>query len=344
MTSSFSRTWAVGLLVAVSGCAWQSGERTGGSCPAGEVCSTAVEGLDFSGTPPAGYIGNIVATAEGGTQTIDIHGWSGPYEAVAMGPSFEVLGTESNHVTLHGLDAGASRLRILHPSTGELLDRTDLEVKRIARIGLAEPNAHVALLDASSELAFMANAEGRVVVRLHDAVDDLIVDEGLLVSVSGAALRVDSWDVVIVTAPASGSVAIDATSAGVTGSFDIPVVDTLDAIEITTGGSSGEVVEVELGSTDILCFRGRAGERRVLGATFSFDAAGTVAISEGATEPSACTTLDGVSLGNGNVVVTGPGATLTVPVRVVAATDGTGSASGPLASDASLAYTRGERR
>ncbi len=324
------------------GCAFQSGDRVDGSCPAGEVCSTATDGLDFAGSPPASYLGNIVATAEGGTQRIRVLGWSRAMNADVDGPSFVVDRIEGSDVIIRGVDAGASRLRIVDPLDGTLLDRTRLEVKRVARMAIVGQYALGATDDPAEDVAFFSSSRASVVVRLLDPVDDLVVDEGLSLEVSTGTATRSAWDTFAIEAPATGSVGIDLAAAGLTGSFDIPVVDSIDDI-VMTSPDDGAPVQVEVGETRMLCFRGRAGDLRVMGTTFDFSASGNASIPESGTLTD-CAFVQGDAVGAAQLIASGPGATMTVALDVVAARPTGGTSGGLTGGGVSLAHQRGERR
>jgi hypothetical protein len=155
------------VLVVVLACvASVDGERSSsGTCPEGEVCSAATPmGLTFVGTAfyddqeRAIRLGPILA---GGRFSLGMRTADGAplpnFEALASDP--EVLVSElaegafldgeatyqpvQAHVTLHGLTAGHTRLRVVDPVTGELYDRLTLDVYELDRIdlvNLSDPN------------------------------------------------------------------------------------------------------------------------------------------------------------------------------------------------------------
>jgi hypothetical protein len=327
-------------LVAV-GCAFQSGDRVDGSCPAGEVCSSETDGLDFSGSPPASYIGNIVATAEGGTQRIRVHGWSRGFDAAVDGPSFVVDRIEGSDVIIRGVDAGASRLRILHPVDGTLLDRTGLEVKRVARMAIVGQYRFGTTDDPGNDVAFYAGGVSSIVVRLLDPVDDLVVDENLTLSVTAGSAERTAWDRFTIDAPEAGVVGIDLAAAGLTGSYDVPVVSSIDDITMTTPEDEGGPVELEAGDSRIFCFSGHSGDLRVLGTPFGYATTGSVEIADD--EPSSCVVVEGLEAGAGQLMAEGPGATMTVPIDVIEARSTGGTSGGLTNPGASLAHQLGDR-
>ncbi len=337
---SFLLLLAIALVSA--GCAFQSGDRVDGSCPAGEVCSSATDGLDFAGSAPAYYIGNIVATAEGGTQRIHVLGWSRSFDAAVDGPSFVVDRIEGDDVVIRGVDAGASRLRILHPDDGTLLDRTSLEVKRIARMAIVGDHRFGTTDDPTDDVAFFSGSRSAIVVRLLDPVDDLVVDEGLTLELSAGSAEQTAWDRFTIDAPTAGVVGIDLTAAGVTGSYDVPVVAAIDDITLVTPEDDGGPIEIEVGDGRVFCFSGRAGDLRVLGTPFGYSASGGVGLGED--ELGSCVTVEGFEEGPGQVVAEGPGATMTVSIDVVAARGSTGTSEGLTGTGSSFAHQGGERR
>jgi hypothetical protein len=325
----------------VVGCAFQSGDRVDGSCPAGEVCSSETEGLDFAGSPPASYIGNIVATAEGGTQRIRVLGWSRGFDAAVDGPSFVVDRIEGSDVIIRGVDAGASRLRILHPVDGSLLDRTGLEVKRVARMAIVGQYRFGTTDDPGNDVAFFSGGVSSIVVRLLDPVDDLVVDEDLTLALTAGSAERTAWDRFTINAPTSGVVGIDLAAAGITGSYDVPVVSAIDDITMTVPEDEGGPVELEVGDARIFCFSGHSGDLRVLGTPFGYSTTGSVAIADD--EPSSCITIEALEVGAGQLVAEGPGATMTVPIDVVEAPSTGGTSGGLTGAGVSMAHQVGDR-
>lgn len=236
-----------------------SGETCFTACPSGATCSRAVDGLSFEGTSRTADGARVGIVAVHGEERVTLRAAGAPYtdpvrletdppgvlRATLVAPSLVVLQAEA---------AGTSMLRVLEPTTGQLLDR--VEVRTID----GHPNVRVRSLDEHTfghELgaAFAVRAGARVPLEVRLASlffsFDEVVDTTLEVRDAGGALLLSGLDgapyALTITAPAS-TFALSVRGAGATERVEIPVVDHLDDLLVVAvvGGVAGTTTEARL--------------------------------------------------------------------------------------------------
>jgi hypothetical protein len=193
------------VLLAVLACvAPVDGERAAsGACPEGEACSSATpQGLTFVGTAFYDDLSSglrLGPVLEGGTFSLGFRTSDGaplpPFDVQAADPRVltsspgtgEFLGgTDGSrlevqaHVTLHGLAAGQTHVRVRDPATDELHDRLLFDVyelESIELVNVADPRREHLLAGCEEMIGVRLVAkEGRTRFRAIDQELSLVVD------------------------------------------------------------------------------------------------------------------------------------------------------------------------
>lgn len=203
------------------------GDRaTTGDCPMGETCSQATpSGLTFVGRAlfDQGETPRLGPIVEGGTLEVGLLGLipidrevpiahearvdePGVLSVVAGTGEFGPLDEEGrslypveSHVVVTGLAVGGGHLRMVDPATGELYDRTPVDVVGIDDVTVVSATD----LDRSH---LYAGCDEMVGVRLlsgQDAIEVRAIDDSMTVRVAGVLVEPEPafWDCVVVTVP-----------------------------------------------------------------------------------------------------------------------------------------------
>jgi hypothetical protein len=314
------RRAAAALLLAA--CAGQ-GERAGGGCPAGELCSPETpDGLFFLGAllgdQPLGRM-DPEAVATGGTQTLRLvtgatssaPPFARDFDAVSSGAALGVDSFAPPDVTVHGLDAGQAYLRIVDPRNGLLFDRLLVEVRDVSRALVRPRTPSIATHDKDfaerSDLDWVALAGStfEVLVKLEGPSRQRLVDETMLLGAGDGvfALERESWDVLEVRADAAGVVTLR-TGDGVARDVAVAVVDVVEDVVAVPAVGAALPAQTQRPGTVNFCFRATHGGRLVAGAEWHFSAPGFT-LTPGLA-PS-CATITGAAGQTGTLEVTASG-------------------------------------
>jgi hypothetical protein len=233
---------------------------------------------------------------------------------------------------VRGLSAGTSLVKLDQLGTSELLDEVDLQAEPIASVTLFPSDTILLLEEAEAQAADTGSASQPVpfamlagsaapiplVVRLHGAGTDRLVDEGTTVTSPQGPLSRQAWDRFGAQAPAAGPVTFSIQAGA--GSFTavVKVVDAIDSISQFTIGTPAPTIQVDTTSGTDVCFTARSGGVLVAGATWAFSASSNVVLSPGSPSPS-CVNVKGQAAGTATVTATAGGISRTFDVEVVAA-------------------------
>jgi hypothetical protein len=304
------------------------GERARLGCPAGETCSSMIDGLHFSGAAPS--VHSLFAIAVGGTERVRVQRdpglrgtpYAGAFDARSSDPSILAIDSvDGSDVTLAAVAAGHAYLRIVEPGTEILLDRVDIQVSAVSAQTVTTFAASISGASTTDVAAVWSDASVRLILGLRDPSGVFLWDDSL--SVAGhpttlveipAGLRIDA------VAPVSGTLVLTTTRDAGTDHITLPVVVDATGIEL-----SGDALHVEVGGTASICAVGHASGGLIAGAPVT---ATLPAIVEDA--PAAVPTVDGIPLegcvgvhglavGTGTATIALGGQTADVAVTVVAA-------------------------
>jgi hypothetical protein len=314
------------------------GDRTGGSCPSGEQCSTLVDGLHFSGSAPRSH--SLWAIAEGGTERVRVQtepgltgaSYDGEFDARSSDESVLGIGTTTgSSVTLLGESSGTAFLRILEPGTNLLLDRVDVRVAPVESVRVSTLLASLTGGTANEITAVWSGASVQLEVALLDSDGGILWDDSLAVTDHPTTLvEIPAGLEFGAVAPASGTLELTLTRDAETHPISLPVVTDATGIALFPEGTS---LEVEVGSTGSICALGRASGGLIAGAPVE-----ATLPSQLAEDPTAAPTIDGEpldgcigyrgeTLGSGTLTLSIGTQSVDVQVSVVAAT--TSPLSGP---------------
>ncbi len=304
------------------------GDRTDGECPAGEVCSPDTPtGLYFGGSVLGDEIFDSIVephrTAVAGTQTLDIFSDADAsdefigFDAVAAGPSFQVVAVAGNQVSVAGVAGGTDFLRLVDPESGELYDRIALQTAVVDTIAIVPQKIDLLgdqeLYDAASPaVVYHASGTSELVVALYDASDVRLVDETLTLALGTGFVRdTAQWDRFEHDPVAPGTYVFTFTlGSGEIGDLSATFVDAVDAVVWVPGLANSERAEpasgAVVGQQKRFCFRAENGGRPVVGATFGYTSTSGLTVASGS---GTCVTVTGAAPGL---------ATLTVSVDGVA--------------------------
>ena len=219
-----------------------AGERSGtGMCPQGEVCSPKTpKGLDFRGPDYADdWIADatIKPTAVGGTQTIQIlnaedqQPLTFAYTATLDSPSLTAEAPQGAQLTLDGASSGSAMLRIKDASDGTLFDRVTVTATPVASADVIAFHDEE-LLASDPPPAIMLGSDVQLLAQLWDASGiHRVVDQSLIMAVTGQATTRTSWDTVSFTPTAVGDIGVNLHAAGADQAVGaVVVVDAIDGL------------------------------------------------------------------------------------------------------------------
>lgn len=217
-----------------------SGERALGGCPPDEICSAATpdglvfEGPDLASVPFSGA--SIAPVAIGGTQRIAIRvNGRDPlpvFDAESTDSSVAIDGISGNEITIRGVEAGTSLLRVVDPGDGgSLLDRISVAAAPVDR-AVTMPTEDLAIMLAPDPRDVRyAPGEHTVAVQLRDPAGRIVVDQGMRVTVADTAATVSSWDAIRLAVP-EGGVSVTVDAAGATFSTRLESAGPIDDVEL----------------------------------------------------------------------------------------------------------------
>jgi hypothetical protein len=313
------------------------GERTGGGCPAGEVCAPETpNGLYFAGAPFAStFLANDLepkATAVGGTQRITVYVDPDGYDP--FGAPFRAAGTgaviagevEPPSVVIGGDGAGEGYLRILNQHD-ELHDRYRLELFEVEEVS-AGPMLEWAFADFElDDYALWSGGAIDLMITLRGSIEDgspRLVDESMTVALPPGSRPDPRWDVVQVRPQAAGPVALTITAGNAAEHrVELQAVDRVDDILLAESAYSSpeSATEVTLSSSPVFCFRvvhqAESGPIAVLGAPLEYTVSGALTVHESSVVGAHCVALQTVEVGLATVTVSLDGVTRSVSVAVV---------------------------
>ena len=283
------------VALVLAGCTL-AGERSGtGSCPPGETCSDKTpNGLALLGTKlgddPLGPM-QPLATAVGGTQqlTVVTGATSGaptfalPFDATTTSPDLAVTDVAPPKLTVEGLAAGTSDLRLVEPGTQLLYDRLPLAVAAVATVDLRPLVYSVATSDADfaantgAGWAMLAGGTDDVLVRLGAGDGTRIVDQRMTIAATGSAFasgQMLAWDTLRVRATGAGEgTLIVRTGDGATHPQAVPLAAAVDdVLWVSAQDAVAPNGTAIVDSAPIYCFRAVSGTHLVAGATWSYTA------------------------------------------------------------------------
>lgn len=263
------------ILVTTVGSCTAGDRASAGECPANETCSdTTPDGLFFVGPEMAGYLfdGGPQVVAVGGTQSLAVQYPGGatfdlPYRAEAGG-ALTVAATEGAAVTLSGVRAGGTYLRIVDPADGTLYDRINVRAAELVDVALVsgtfevtEPSTPIALVEGTRDVG----------IGLYSATERL-VDESL--TIEGAGIERISWDTVQLATGALGTYPLTVTAAGkppVT--LDVEIVAAATHVTLLPSHQASTYIEDELA---VVCFGAYANVKQLMGLAWTFQLNGAV--------------------------------------------------------------------
>ena len=216
------------------------GERALGGCPPDEICSAATpDGLVFEGPDLASvpfFGASIAPVAVGGTQRIAIR-VNGPdplpvFDANSTDGSVAIDGISGAGITIRGVEAGTSLLRVVDPADGgSLLDRTPVAAAPVDRVTTLPTEDLAIMLSPNPRDVRYASGEHTIAVQLRDPGGRIVVDQGMRVTVAGTPATLGSWDSIRLAVPEGGvSVAVEA--AGATFSARLESAGPIDDVEL----------------------------------------------------------------------------------------------------------------
>lgn len=259
------------VLGSLAGCLTEGERAASGRCPIGEICSPATpSGLLFAG-PSFGDVRfgsfGVHDTAVGGVQDVTVEGIGKlPFAALSTNGAITVDAPIANTVRLHGVAAGDALLRIVEPGTDALYDRVTVLAGAIDRIDLGAATRE--LLDQPEQIALLEGASVDLVAQLYDASGNRLVDEGL--TIEGAVERL-AWDTATVQAQRPEAVLTITAGDRPPVAVSLPVVAGID--EIVADLSQATPAPLA-GESTLICFDGHAGDRTVVGMTWTVTATG----------------------------------------------------------------------
>ena len=354
-----SRT-ALALLAvfAATGCAL-AGDRVGGVCPAGETCSNqSPDGLFFLGASMADSFGGGVAiTAAGGSQTIkvllgsntDSPPFKDTFDASTSDVTVAAIGSIAPpNVTVSGKADGTTSLRLLESGTTKLLDRVDIQVATISKVTLFPRELFLVAADDGTPWAVLAGAKAPMIVQLAAENKDRLVDEKLTFAPATGSATQQAWDVFEITAGDVGEASFTVKAGQASFTPKATIVAKIDGIEgsklLNQLGADGTI---EASQDQALCFVGKSGAARTVGAQWTFTGSDTITITPQAGDPkgmSSCVRLKGTAVGPAKLTVEASGFTKVVDINFVKKTSRSARGASPRdAARPAAAATAGER-
>ncbi len=258
----------------LAGC--MAGDRaSSGECPDGETCSdNTPDGLYFRGTTIAGVLFGGLGpelTAVGGTQVIGIEDEASqpfalPFDATASGP-LEISGVAGSEVTVAGVLAGETYLRIAEPGTRLLYDRILIGAQPLELVELAPPITEV--IPAGTAVAFAAG-DAAIAIALYGPAEAegarrRLVDTSMLVDPAGGTQT--AWDTVRIEDAVPGIYPINVTAADrATVTLQAEIVAAPTSIVAHADTPTQLVVERE----EFVCFSPLANGKHVAGLAYTY--------------------------------------------------------------------------
>ncbi len=307
------------------------GERTRVGCPAGEQCSTLVDGLYFSGVVPTAH--SLFAIAEGGTERVRVQiepglnhtAYAGSFDARSSDASVLDIGSSSGpEVTVLGAASGHAYLRIVEPETDILLDRVDIRVAPVSRVRVTTLLAAFSSATDDEIAAVWSGASVQLVAALLDSDGGVLWDDSLEVTGHPSTLvELPLGLEFSAVAPASGSLDLSLARDAQTHPISLPVVSAATDIALFPADAT---VQIEVGSTGSICALGRAPGGLIAGApvtatypAFVTEAADAIPTVGG--EPiQGCVGFRADAVGTGSVTIAIGAQTASVPITVAPAT------------------------
>jgi hypothetical protein len=262
-----------------------AGDRSAtGMCPQGEVCSTKTpKGLHFRGPDFADdwfADATIKRTAVGGTQTITIlnaqdeQDLAFPFNASLDTTALSADAPQAAKLTLHGASAGTALLRITDASDGKLFDRVTVEATPIAQADVVA--FHDEMLRASDPApAMLVDTNVQLMARLWDSTGlHRLVDQSLVLTVTGQTSTPDTWDTVSLTPNAIGTIGVTLRAGGVQRATTISVVDGIDHVVPGWTSFDGTSNPPRANQSLVACVEAQRNGVPVVGLTYALTATG----------------------------------------------------------------------
>jgi hypothetical protein len=349
---------ALFAIFSATGCAL-AGDRVGGVCPAGETCSNqAPNGLFFLGASTADSFGGGVAiTAAGGSQTIkvllgsntDSPPFKDTFDASTSDVTVAAIGSIAPpDVIVSGKSDGTTSLRLLESGTTSLLDRVDIQVATISTVTVFPRELFLLAADDGTPWAVLAGAKAPMIVQLAAENKDRLVDEKLTFTPDAGSATQQAWDVFEITAGDAGEALFTVKAGQASFTPTATIVAKIDGIEgsrfLNQLGADGTL---EASQDQVLCFVGKSGAARTVGAEWTFTGSETITITPQAGDPkgmSSCVQLKGSTVGPAKLTVAASGFTKVVDINFVKKTSRSARGASPLdAARPVAAATAGER-
>lgn len=234
----------------VGGGGGDSSTPSDADCPGGATCSPETpNGLVFTGAQPIaptfpnwwhlpvhnqildGGADAIAIGVEGATTTTP---FTLPFTASSDDPVLVVEGTTGAVVHLRET-AGFAHLRIVDPSTGELFDRYAYASAPLARTAMLPPvigeQDQINAAMYARSVAFWEGNTTTVGLAMLSPDDNRLIDSDLVLTLEGATQT--AWDTLTLSNLAAGHYAVSAaTSAGITRTVDLAIVDHVDSVAV----------------------------------------------------------------------------------------------------------------
>lgn len=250
------------------------GDRASGGCPPDEICSDATpDGLVFDGPYLASvpFSGSTLApVAIGGTQRIAIRvNGSDPlpvFDAESTDSAIAIDGVSGSEITIRGVAAGTSLLRVLDPADGgSLLDRTTIQAAPVDHAVTVPTEDLVILIAPTPRDVRYAPGEHTVAVQLRDPTGRVVVDQGMRITAGATPATLSSWDAIRLTVP-EGGVSLDVEAAGATFTARVEGAGPIDDVELVDWmGEVDDAGRPLLTGGDAICGVGLSGGAWVLG-------------------------------------------------------------------------------
>jgi hypothetical protein len=308
-----------------------------GACPVGETCSTTTpDGLFFLGATTSDSIfgGGVAITAAGGTQTVTaVTGtgtgsppFDGDFTAATTAPGVLTVDLVTPpSVVVRGQAGGTSLLRLLAPETGALLDRVEIQVEPISKVSLFPSDLVFLELAAAPDLrnapwALLSGigASARIVVRLHGAGDDRLVDEGLALTPAFGAASRGAWDLFEVDTPSPGTVSFSIQAGGASFPVEAQVFDGIDDIVAVPLAFGADPTQVSVSQDALFCCLAQSGGTPVAGAAWNFNGSANLTVKPEPSIGRSCVSVQGKTTGMATLTVTAGGVEKTFDLTVSA--------------------------
>ena len=262
-----------------------SGDRSAtGTCPQGEVCSTKTpKGLHFRGPDFADdwfADATIKRTAVGGTQTISVlnaqdeQDLAFPFNAMFDTAALTADAPQGAKLTLHGASAGTALLRITDAADGKLFDRVSVEATPIAQVDVVAFRNEMLLANDPAP-AMLVDTNVQLLARLWDSTGlHRIVDQSLVLTVTGQASTVTTWDTVSLTPNAVGTIGVNLQVGGIQRATTINVVDGIDQVVPGWTSFDAGTNPPRANQSLVACVEAQRGGVPVVGLSYTLSATG----------------------------------------------------------------------